>query len=138
MASEEHADAVSREKRVDLFGERKVDHTEWWSEESGRVEEIVLDIIDTVEDRDDVQLAKRGSSVSRTGEHTASFELRIAGDPWEYHDKENERAVYRCGGCEKLHGEPRVKKEGPYEVERCPHCGTKTQYEDTEVRTVVF
>ena len=125
--------ALDREERIEQFGERRVDHTEWWAEESGRVDEVVLEILDAIDDRDDVQLAKRGTSVSRTGEHDASFKLRIAGEPWEYHGRGDERTVYCCGGCDRLYENPAGDR-----TERCPRCGTEVDYDGTEVRTVVF
>jgi len=130
-ARAESESAIDREERVEMFGERHVDHTEWWASESGRVEEVVTEILDAVRDRDDVQLARRGTSVGRTGEHTASFELRIAGEPWEYQEGEEERSVLRCGGCDRIYA-------NPYTEDRCPYCGTPVDNEDTEVRTVVF
>jgi len=129
----EHEAGLDREERIEQFGERRVDHTQWWAEESGRVDEVVLDIVDAIDDRDDVQLAKRGTSVSRTGEHDASFKLRIAGEPWEYHGSGDERTVYCCGGCDRVYENPAGDR-----IKRCPRCGTEVDYDGTEVRTVVF
>jgi hypothetical protein len=73
---------LSREERIEMFGEEKVEHTEWWSEETGRVDDVIQEIVTVVEDRDDVQLARRGSSVGRDGKHEARFRLVVAGEPW--------------------------------------------------------
>lgn len=124
---------MTREERVDHFSERFVDHSEWWEEEMSRVRDVVADILDGVRDRDDVEVAKRGTSVDTKGIHTGTFELKIAGEPWEFSDGE-EHTVYRCAGCERVYDRPRDADHG----ECCPLCGTRTSHEDTEVKTVVF
>ena len=61
----------------------------------------------------------------------------------------DESEVYRCGGCEQLYEVPvthKVKmgpegvlvKDEEFEHPRCPHCGTRTDNDRTEVGTVEF
>lgn len=131
MASEQGP--LSREERVEEFGERKVEHTEWWDQESDRAQETMDALVDVVELRDECQLVKRGTSVSRDGEHTISLTVNVAGEPWVPTHEGEERTVYLCGGCERIYEEP----AGDH-TKRCPRCGTEVAYDGTEVRTVVF
>ena len=81
--STQDGSTLSREDLVEEFGEEHVQHTEWWSEEMSRIDEVRDEIVSTVLGRDDVQLAKRGSHAERSGKHRASFEIVVAGEPWE-------------------------------------------------------
>ena len=81
---------VDRETLVEEFGEEEVEHTEWWSEEMDRVRSVREEILETVRDRDDVQLMKTGTSTSRDGRHETTFKLRVAGEPWNGGDDSDE------------------------------------------------
>lgn len=124
---------LSKEERIEVFGERKAEHAEWWAQEMGRVEEVRNDLVAVIENRDDTQLAKTGKSVGRSGEHTVRLEAKVAGEPWEPTRDGEERDIYLCGGCDYTYERP----TGDH-TKRCPHCGTEVGYEETEVRTVVF
>ena len=81
MSNQDHP--VDRETLVEEFGEEHVEHTEWWAEEMGRVNSVREEILETVQNRDDVQLMKAGTSTSSDGRHEATFKIRVAGEPWD-------------------------------------------------------
>ena len=60
-------DPLSREARIEEFGEQQVAHTEWWSDEMGRVDDVRADLLESIREREDCQLAKTGTSVDRDG-----------------------------------------------------------------------
>jgi hypothetical protein len=130
--------SLSREDLIEQFGERAVQHSEWGAEERDRVHEIVDNILAAIEDRDDVELAKTRTSISRTGEHEVGFDLTIAGEPWEYHSEDAEETVYKCGACECVYSEPQVTGKDPEKDGACPSCGTPVQDESTKMRIIAF
>jgi predicted amidophosphoribosyltransferase len=57
-------------------------------------------------------------------------------DPDAGSDDRRTETVYLCGGCERVYGRPRTAVNHP--EEHCPHCGTPTASDQTEVSVVAF
>lgn len=84
---------LSREARIEAFGEEQVEHDEWWDHENDRVEEVLGEVTADVQERDDVQLIRRGVSVHQSGEHELRFRLAVAGEPWEETEASHEEVI---------------------------------------------
>ncbi|MGQ3723431.1 hypothetical protein [Natrialba aegyptia] len=82
---------LSREERIEEFDEQQVDHTEWWAGELDRVDEVQGEILESIRERPDCRVAKRGTSTSRDGVHELTFTVSVVGEPWvpkgEYDDE---------------------------------------------------
>lgn len=74
---------ISREKRIEVFGEEYVEHTEWWTDQLDLVEIVLDDILTVIDEREDARVARRGIETDQSGQHRLTLTVDIAGEPWE-------------------------------------------------------
>lgn len=74
---------LSRDERIELFGEDMVEQTEWSAEQSQMVRSVIDDALDYIAERNDVVISQTGSTVRENGKHEARIRFHVAGDPLE-------------------------------------------------------
>lgn len=89
---------LSREERVELFGEQKVEHIEWSTEQRRMVRSVIDDALDFISDRNGVMISQHGTTVKRNGKHEARIKLYVAGDPWDPDSVDSDDAEVRTDG----------------------------------------
>lgn len=81
---------LSREERIEQFGEEYVARTEWWTEQLDLVEDVQEDLLAVVESHEDTQVVTRGVSTSENGVHELRLTVRVAGEPFEWDGESDE------------------------------------------------